>query len=99
MVSAKRHLIENSKLHGVNLLALAPFKFWPQVFNCESSAKARTWCLLGSMCRLDLKITFLCLRPGLRFNLQTLVCICDGLGLFPRGQQDPITKAQTHTAA
>lgn len=67
------------QFHGFNLLA--PFKCWPHVFNCKSGAEARTWCLLCSMCRLNLKIAFLCLRPGLRFNLQTLVCICHGLGL------------------
>lgn len=49
------------------------------------------------MDHLDLKITFPCLRPELNFNLQTLVCICDGLGLLPCGQQVRITKAQTHT--
>lgn len=30
------------------------------------------------MGRLGLKITCPCLRPELNFNLQTLVCICDG---------------------
>lgn len=62
------------------------FNFWPHVFNSKSREKGRIWRLLYSMCHLDLKITFLCLRPGLNFNLQTLVCICYGLGLLPCGR-------------
>lgn len=44
------------------------------------------------MFHLDLKITFLCLQPGLNFNLQTLVCICEGPGLLPVGSRTTLQR-------
>lgn len=89
-VSDKIHLTENST--DLIFQPLPPLNLSHTYLTARVEEKTRTWCLLCSMGLLDLKITFPCLRPELNFNLQTLVCICDGLGLLACGQQVHITK-------
>lgn len=96
MVSDKTHLIENSL--GLIFCPLIPLNFGHMYLTAKVERKPE-FGVCCAACHLDLKITFLCLRSGLNFNLQTLVCICDRLGLLPCGLQAHITKAQTHTAA
>lgn len=88
--SVKIHLTE--KFFGLRLLALASSRCWLRVLSCESGMKTKTWCWLHSMCHLESKITCLCLRRGLNFNLQTPACTCEGLSLLLCGQQVHTTK-------